>query len=744
MLFLPRYLAPGDTWLVVANILIGMLFMVMVHCIITATRAREKNYLLLGFFFIGALINSIGNVYVRFFVVTIEPYIGSWIMMGSFVLFIESYLALPFDPWRFRIGMGMLVMSGSLLVVSILHNLIYGRGDTTIIYAMDIVSAVFLLGLLGFLLAYALRGNRRGWYLFIFELTIVFGGIAALGITKAILVDSGVFPIEFFQSNLVFILGMTINGILFSSILGFDLTRLKVSAAVAEERNRELKELDHAKNELMMNVSHEFRTPITIISGIISQLKQGRWGDSISANKGNLEVIERNNLRLHKQVEGLLKLATMEKRRHSIVPASIDLSATLRSLVGEFLSLAELKGISLTAIVPDSLHVVADADLLRTATANLIGNALKFTPRGGVVELEADQTETAIRIAVRDTGPGIPEEEHERIFYRFHQLGTPAATHAGGTGIGLSLVKAVMERHNGRVELTSAPGAGSTFTLVFPHGTESTVPIGDAFGSTGLDLLIEGHRAEIIGGMDSENYVERPDTPEVDGSTPLVLIVEDDRELRDFLDTELGAHFSVVLARHGFDALERMKEQPPDLVVSDVMMPEMDGYELLSAMQEDERLRLIPTIFLTARDAENDRISALAEGVVDYIAKPFSMDALVARVRNVIETNAAFKNRYQQYVKRSIVSFLEDLPTAEDTEHRHERRFRDFCRDARLTERELEVALLVREGLSDKEVAAELGLSTKTVGNHNSSIFRKCGFTGRVDLVVWGRGTVSG
>ena len=162
MMFLPRYLDSGSLWLTSANLLIGMLVMVTVHCLVAAAQGREKNYLLLGLFYIGALINATGNIYVRFFVPTIEPYIGSWLMLGSFVLFVESYLSLPKRRARIIAGRVVLSISALLLLVSVAHNLLYGRGDTQIIFLMDVVTAALLLVLLGFLLVYAVRGNRKG------------------------------------------------------------------------------------------------------------------------------------------------------------------------------------------------------------------------------------------------------------------------------------------------------------------------------------------------------------------------------------------------------------------------------------------------------------------------------------------------------------------------------------------------------------------------------------------------------
>jgi signal transduction histidine kinase/DNA-binding NarL/FixJ family response regulator len=751
-MFLPRYLDSGSPWLTSVNLLIGMLLMVTVHCLVAAAQGKEKNYLLLGLFYIGALINATGNIYVRFFVTTIEPYIGSWLMLGSFVLFIESYLALPKRRSRILTGRVVLAISGLLLLVSVGHNLVYGRGDTQIIFFMDVVTAVLLLGLLGFLLVHAVRGNRKALYLFFLELTIVVGGIAALGVVKSRVVDLGIFPIEFFQSNLVFIVGMTLNGILFSSLLGFDLTRLKVKTALAEERNRELKDLDRTKNDLMMNLSHEFRTPITIIDGVTKQLMRGKWGDSISANRRNIEVIERNNLRLQKHVDGILRLTTMEKQQQTLHPVRIDLQDSLTTFVGEFASLAELKHISLDLVLPEAVCVIADADLFRTALVNLLGNALKYTTEGGGVSVSVSRVRGHVRVAVSDTGVGIPEEEQQRIFHRFHRLTVPGDVRTGGAGIGLSLVKRIMERHNGTVELESDPGSGSTFTLVFPvleeqDETATTLPqsvLEDESVVTALDRdsLIDGHRADILAGVPDEgDPLQSTEEASTSRTKPVVLVVEDDSELHNYLKTELGTHFALLSARHGGEALEQLERRTPDLVISDVMMPEMDGYQLLAAMLEDERFRVVPILFLTARDSDEERIAAYEEGVVDYITKPFSVDVLVSRARNIIEKNSALKEGYQQYVKRSVIDFIDGLSFDGESKGEHDSCFADHCRVSQLTDRETEVALLVRQGLSDKEIASHLGLAAKTVGNYNSSIFKKCGFAGRLDLVAWGRST---
>jgi len=494
-----------------------------------------------------------------------------------------------------------------------------------------------------------------------------------------------------------------------------------------------------------MNVSHEFRTPITVIGGVLKQMKRGRWGDSIKANRRNLEIIERNNFRLLKQVDNLMQLTRLENYKNKIVPVPLDASNIITALAGEFSSLTHQNDITLINSVPHNVVFMADAAHFRTAMVNLLGNAVKFTPPGGTIKVGATLRKKETRIYVKDTGRGIPEEEQQKVFHRFHQVRNNGNNRFRGTGIGLSLVREVMERHGGEVLLESSPGRGSTFTLVFPHIDEKKKERQEEGPSPQFstqdqepDPLIEAHKAEIEIAVETQSSPHSPEAKLDVFNSPeySVLLVEDDPDLIEYLTTELTSHFTLRKATNGLEALELMKEERPDLVISDIMMPEMDGYGLLSAMQEDDDLRLVPILMLTARRSEEEKISAYEKGVVDYIEKPFSMDILTARARNIINNNKDFKKEYQRYVKNSLVTYINGLT---ETKSEYEINLADFCRDAKLTEREQEIALLLRRGMSDKEIASRLGLSVKTVGNHNSSIFKKCGFAGRTELAAWGR-----
>ncbi len=733
--FVSRFLSVETAYFVCANILLGMLIMVSLHCLITAFQSRQKTYLYLGLFFIGALINAVGNLYIQFIVPTIEPYIGSWVMMFSFILFIEHYLKLPHSQKRRNARTALLFLCVLFLILSVANNIINGRGDNAIIFFMDVWTAVLLLSLLGFLLYHALHRNKQGQLLLIFELTIVIGGIFALGVVKVPLVRLGIMPIEIFQGNFIFLVGMTLNGILFSHVLGRDFVKLRVEKALSNAKAQELKEADRVKTEFMMNMSHEFRTPLTIISGVVKQLSLGVWGDSLSKNTRQLKIIERNSLRLLKQVNNLLKLSQFDVHSTSIDPVPIKLQQTIQALIGEFQSLAEQKKLELNAIpIPPDIMLTADPTLLHTALVNLISNAIKFTPSGGSVFLSVENNEEEIRINVADTGIGIPEVEQKVIFQRFHQVQMAGKPVRQGAGIGLSLVAEIVKQHNGRVELESRPQQGSRFSLIFP-AINSTAMLPDTQSDVELpeEELISSYKAEIEDTLGTGNgtfiYPQKDTT-----LLPLILVVEDSSDLREYLHNILSPHFRCAAVGTGAEALQWLEQDTPELILCDIMMPEMDGYQLFSALQAEEKTAGIPVIFLTARDSEEEKIKSLQNGAADYMKKPFSPELLVAKIRNVIETNSNYQSHVLKMMKNSLVQHIKSFPLVD--EEPHPQSFISFCNDAQLTQREMEIAELIRKGLSDKEIAAQLGLSVKTIGNYNTTIFRKCGVSGRLELIT--------
>jgi signal transduction histidine kinase/DNA-binding NarL/FixJ family response regulator len=736
-MFISRYLEPESSYLVFANLLLGMLIMVALHCLLTAIKAKEKNYLYLGLFFVGALINAVSNLYNIFIIQTIEPYIGSWIMMAAFILFIESYLSLPATRLRTKIGKTVLSLCLILFLLSITHNVINGRVNNIIILIMDISTVLLLVSLFAFLLYNSMKDNKRSKALLILELTIILGGLSALGIFKSVVIKLGILPVQVLQGNFIFLIGMTVNGFLFSYLLSLNLVTLKIQTALSESKNSELRELDRVKTEFIMNMSHEFRTPLTVIGGIVKQLIQGKWGDSIKTNIRHLEIIERNNKRLLKQVSNLLQLSGMQSNSRKLVFISISLKEFLESLEREFQIITEQQNIEFRIqSLSEEIILQADLSLLQTAMINLVSNAVKFTQAHGTIILGAFTTNEKIHIFVQDTGKGIPESDQKLIYQRFHQVESLDRPVYQGTGIGLSLVWEVMSQHKGIVELISEENKGSVFTLVFPVRPELDQV------STVSPTQITENNLEIVSALKSEIMERQVLDSEIKPFSVVqnngfsVLLVEDNKDLTEYIRNELQPYFQFNSVGNGKKAISWLTENTPDLIISDIMMPVMNGHQLLDELKMNEKTQNIPVIFLTARDSEIEKIESLKKGVVDYMDKPFSSEILIAKITNTIKRNAEYKDQYNTSFKKSLVNWIENFSDSRDVSVNSS--LDQISPIAKLTNREQEIEALIRQGLSDKEIAASLGLSAKTIGNYNSSIFRKFGVSGRLELITQG------
>lgn len=731
-LFIPRFLNFESGYLILANILLGMIVMVVLHCFVTGVRNRDTNYLSLAVFFSGALINAVSNLYLRFLIPTIEPYIGSWLMLFSFLLFVENYLDLHPSHVRDLIFKCLYTLTGIFFILSILHHLQNPNLYNSVIITMDILSALLILGLFGFLVFKFLWGNQRAGALMMFEVIMIAGAISAMGVFKNAVERLDIIPLPLLQGNFLFLIGMVVNGFLFSHILSREMMTLKVQNALSETKARDLEELDRAKNDFMMNISHELRTPLTVIDGILRQLKQGRWGDSLRANKRLLETISRNNLKLFKQVTNLLELSRMEQHQYKYSPVLLDINRILSSLAGEFRSLAEQRGIELNPLNLPECKLTADPFLLETAVMNLLSNALKFTPSGGAITLTMEKEGQKIKIRITDTGPGVPEEERENIFNRFYQARRAVGFPYRGTGIGLAMVREIMEQHKGRVYLEQPAEGGSAFVLEFPLPTGSAVDQVSAPPPNVTNMIISGYKAE----LSTDKPLADTSAVVTNNSAGTVLLVEDDPDLAEYLQSELAVQFHLLYAPDGKEALRQLQDERPDLIVSDIMMPVMDGHRLFETLRADKERAAIPFLFLTARDSFEEKLSSLEAGAVDYIEKPFAADELIAKIRAIIKTNTAVRDRFHQDFKDSLIEFIETFP--EEKKEQRTVTFEKICRRVGLTDRERDIAGLIRRGMSDKEIAAELLLSVKTVGNYNTSIFRKMKVSGRVELATLG------
>ncbi|MGY1884823.1 ATP-binding protein [Blastococcus sp. SYSU DS0753] len=404
--------------------------------------------------------------------------------------------------------------------------------------------------------------------------------------------------------------------------------------AFEDERRRaeSLAELDRAKTTFFADVSHELRTPLTLLLGPIGDVLENTdppLGDDV---REQLSLALRNGQRLQRLVNDLLDFAGIEAGRATPVRVETDVPAFTAELAGIFRSAAERAGLRLTVACPP-LHRPAYVDprMWEKIVVNLLANAVKYTFVGGI-DVAVRGTGDGFELTVADTGVGIVAEELPHLFQRFHRVSGATARTREGTGIGLALVQELAALHGGTVTVTSEPGRGSTFTVALPFGAPDAVVDGPAA------VPSEAAHGEAEGW---EREVSRPaDRAPGAADATAVLVVDDNADMRGYLDRLLRPHWAVRTAADGQEALAAVAEQRPALVLTDVMMPRVDGFELLRALRGDPATRDIPVIMLTARAGQDASVEGLEAGADDYLAKPFRAAELLARVRVVLERAA--------------------------------------------------------------------------------------------------------
>ncbi|MBB3086377.1 SpoIIE family protein phosphatase [Geodermatophilus sabuli] len=414
------------------------------------------------------------------------------------------------------------------------------------------------------------------------------------------------------------------------------------------ERSRAeaLAELDRAKTDFFSNVSHEFRTPLTLIAGPVAELRGNPTVQADPRVREELEVIERNALRLGKLVNTLLDFSRIQAGRIDARFEPVDLAATTAELASVFRSAVTRAGLEFTVDCPpldEPVHV--DRDMWEKVVLNLLSNALKFTFSGGIsVRLRRDGG--AAQLTVSDTGTGIPPGELPRLFERFHRVADARGRSGEGSGIGLAMVRELVGLHGGSVDVDSTVGVGTTFTVTVPFGaahlpTErlaepSVESSAEAAEPTAEVPAVSPAAAPFV--TEALRWLPDRDGAPVEGAgspgtqAGRVLVADDNADMRAYLVRLLAPRYAVRAVADGRQALEAALADPPDLVVSDVMMPELDGMELLAALRADARTARTPVVLLSARAGEEAAVEGMAAGADDYLVKPFSAQELVARV----------------------------------------------------------------------------------------------------------------
>jgi signal transduction histidine kinase len=393
----------------------------------------------------------------------------------------------------------------------------------------------------------------------------------------------------------------------------------KLSDALAQ-----LQALDRAKTDFFNNVSHELRSPLTLILAPLEDVVAGRT--PAGGTQSAFAAMQRNAGRLLHLINTLLDLAKIDAGAMTIAPAPVQLSALVRGILNGFEPAAARKGVGLTLSAPDALpNVVLDASWIDSAVTNLVANALRMTDAGGNVRVTIEDLGAEVLIAVSDDGPGIAPDDHKKVFERFAQ-GDSNKRMVGGTGLGLVLVREAARLHGGDVALASEPGQGATFTLRLPRkpaGMASIAPPGMAPRPLTLPPRISPEPPLALPSADRAGP-----SP----SAPLAVVVEDNPELLHFMADVLCVRYRVRTAGNGREALELVSQVKPDVVVSDVAMGVMDGYELCRALRASEGTRALPVLLVTARTDVSSVLAGFEAGANDYVLKPFHGRELLARV----------------------------------------------------------------------------------------------------------------
>jgi signal transduction histidine kinase/DNA-binding response OmpR family regulator len=409
----------------------------------------------------------------------------------------------------------------------------------------------------------------------------------------------------------------------------------QVSAALAtagsyqQQRRRAdaLAELDRAKTAFLTNVSHEFRTPLTLLLGPLDDALADLDGDDVQRER--LDTARRNAARLLRLVNSLLEFSRVEAGRAAVHPVTVDVGELTAQVASSFAGLCERAGLRLDL---DCESVLAEVDVAmwETTVLNLLSNAVKFTAQGGITVQVKPREGGGSRVRVSDTGTGIPPVELERIFERFYRASNTRGRSMEGSGIGLSLVQSLVELQHGTVHVDSEVDIGTTFTIDLPALARTATPVATSGPSAGNPYVVEAMQ-----------WLEQPaPAARPDGHRALVLIADDNPDMRRHLQRILAPHWDTVLFSDGKAALAGVRDHRPDLVITDVMMPMLDGFELVAAVREDPDVAATPMLMLSARAGVDAAGEGLASGADDYLAKPFSSRELVDRVQARLSATA--------------------------------------------------------------------------------------------------------
>ncbi|HKK42533.1 MAG TPA: two-component regulator propeller domain-containing protein [Bacteroidales bacterium] len=419
-----------------------------------------------------------------------------------------------------------------------------------------------------------------------------------------------------------------------------------------EQQNRKIIENEELKSRFFANVSHEFRTPLSLIQSPVEELLD-KHRKNMKENR-KLKMIMRNVHRISGLVNQLLDISKIDNSKMKMELFEDDVMKYLKAIAGEFISMAEKKSIRYNTHFPQQeLMTCFDRDKIEKITVNLLSNAFKFTPEGGQVTFNARYTKKSdnenpvcVEFSVSDNGIGIPDESIDKIFDRFYQVEESLKSDSVGTGLGLSLTRDLVKLMHGEITVQSKSKEGSTFTVKLPLGKEHLKDGEYIIMNNAPDII---HLNTTIDPA-PETTSEHARVPVKNNFKAVALIIDDNRDIRTQLRDNLEPDYNIYEAVDGIAGLKIANEVIPDIIITDLMMPNMDGLELCKRIKTTELTNHIPIIILTAKDTPEDKIEGLQNGADDYIPKPFSMAELKVRAANLVEQRRKTRERFSREI----------------------------------------------------------------------------------------------
>lgn len=407
-----------------------------------------------------------------------------------------------------------------------------------------------------------------------------------------------------------------------------------------EEALDEVQKLDEAKSTFFTNFTHELRTPLSLILNPLEDIIERNHHTENTVMNHHLNLMQRNALRLKDLVNHLLDVSKLSAGEFILTVEQTALPGLTKLIISQFEYAINEKGLEVEMHEPDHFPAIfTDTKGWEHICINLLSNAIKYTPPKGTITISFTEKEECIRVEFKDTGTGIPSKEQSRIFDPYYQVGTEVDK-AGGTGIGLALVRGLVERMGGTITVESAPGTGSTFIIELRKGSAHFSP---------KDIIKNGTipRSEVVLMPEISDQDEKiSESP--DPSTAKILLVEDNDDFRNYYHSLLSGPYQVQVAANGVQGLEMLEHYQPDIIISDIMMPRMDGYEMMRAIREMEQYRSIPFIFLSARDSDVDIETGLNSGADIYLTKPVKNRLLLTQIKALL--------RREQYIREAPLS----------------------------------------------------------------------------------------